>query len=486
MSRRAGLKIASASPLRGARSRPAEKLPALLFIGHDGLHAGAQVVLLQIVKWCANATRYPIKVLLLGPGGLAAKYAEYADVYVCDEDDIKIIGSNPELSKFVSGRIELCYINTVASAKIWPLVAKLGAPAVLHVHEMEGEISRVLDDLERLAPWVTCAIAVSQASHDALAKTRSLPADRIFVSHAFIEIVATDWSHIVEQRASARGVLRLERDAFVVVGCGTAYGRKGLDLFVETALKCVAVSSRIRFVWIGDGADLEEARAKVAAASRQEEIRFPGFRSDANLLLACADVFFLSSREDPFPLVCLEAAQYGIPCIYFEGATGISEFCRRDAGVGVPSFDIEAVVSAIRLYLERPAHRERMGAMARARVLETYDTQQRMLEIFSHVSAACGLKPAASVIVPAYNHQRYIAERIESIVKQTVKNIEIIVLDDASTDATVSVVRDRFDDPRLSAHRQRRQQRKPVCAVEPGRFGRAIRLRLDCGRRRFL
>ncbi|MDJ0687662.1 MAG: glycosyltransferase family 2 protein [Xenococcaceae cyanobacterium MO_188.B32] len=53
-----------------------------------------------------------------------------------------------------------------------------------------------------------------------------------------------------------------------------------------------------------------------------------------------------------------------------------------------------------------------------------------------------------SVIIPAYNTEQYIHQAIASLLSQTLENIEIIVVDDCSTDNTVRVVRS-FDDPRL-------------------------------------
>jgi alpha-1,3-rhamnosyltransferase len=59
--------------------------------------------------------------------------------------------------------------------------------------------------------------------------------------------------------------------------------------------------------------------------------------------------------------------------------------------------------------------------------------------------------PLVSVIVPAYNHERYVQETILSIINQTYKNIELIIIDDGSSDNTwgkiidlQNICKDRF------------------------------------------
>ncbi len=55
--------------------------------------------------------------------------------------------------------------------------------------------------------------------------------------------------------------------------------------------------------------------------------------------------------------------------------------------------------------------------------------------------------------MPAYNVEAFIGEAIESVLRQSVSDWELIVVDDGSTDATAGIVR-RFTDPRIQFIRQ--------------------------------
>ena len=57
--------------------------------------------------------------------------------------------------------------------------------------------------------------------------------------------------------------------------------------------------------------------------------------------------------------------------------------------------------------------------------------------------------PKVSVIMPNYNHARYLKERMDSILAQDYRDFEVILLDDASTDESAAVLRTYESDPRI-------------------------------------
>lgn len=58
--------------------------------------------------------------------------------------------------------------------------------------------------------------------------------------------------------------------------------------------------------------------------------------------------------------------------------------------------------------------------------------------------------PKVSIIVPNYNHARFLRQRLDSILNQTFQDFEVIILDDCSTDDSVNVIKEYASNKHVS------------------------------------
>lgn len=58
--------------------------------------------------------------------------------------------------------------------------------------------------------------------------------------------------------------------------------------------------------------------------------------------------------------------------------------------------------------------------------------------------------PKVSIIIPNYNHAKYLPQRLESVYNQTYQDFEVILLDDCSNDASVTILNTYAKHPKTS------------------------------------
>jgi glycosyltransferase involved in cell wall biosynthesis len=172
-----------------------------------------------------------------------------------------------------------------------------------------------------------------------------------------------------------------------VVGCvGTIDQRKGADLFPALAriLSSVSTSRRLVFRWLGGAPGTPEygfAEEELARAGLAGRARFIGPLSSPADAIGRFDVHVVLSREDPYPVVMLEAAAFGRPTVCFANSGGAPEFVARGAGRVVGYLDLPAMANAILSLLLEPDPTQAARCRALAAEHDAESAAQRVSEV---------------------------------------------------------------------------------------------------------
>lgn len=426
----------------------------VLLVGHDAFMAGAQSLLLHMARQLRRAHGVEVTILLLDGGAMLEGYRAIVPTHVMKVDDPALPAL---LSRLRRDGFDGAIVNSAASGAIGARLAEAGIGYTLLVHELpvliaEKNLLGGLREAARLARNVVFPATVVQ--------------ERV---RALVEI-ADDAVRIVPQglycrqsfSARARTALRRQfgvgTDDLLLIGAGYGDLRKGFDLFLQLwrqtqppgrALDRTLpgprnrrTRGRVHCLWLGnlDPSLQLHLRAELDAAIASGSFHMPGHVSDAPEHLSAADAFVLTSREDPLPSVVMEAMASGLSCVAFEGSGGIPELIERHGmGAVVPLGDVaamarQALAFATATQARTSASRGALGRQAAKR----FGFDRYVVQLLALAQPAL---PRISVVVPSFNYARYMKQRLVSIFAQNHPVLEIVVLDDASSDDSVEVAR---------------------------------------------
>ena len=266
----------------------------------------------------------------------------------------------------------LIYANTIANGALVEELGFNGAPVLTHVHELEYWIQRLgKSNLDLVKQHTTHYVAAAEAVKENLVRTHGIPQAKISVVCSFIE--TNDAPRQATEAQKVRAELGVPEGAFLIGGAGVEFWRKGRDLIPHLllALKRRAIRQEVHFVWIGPPCSASEQYGlayDLKSAGFEAHFHSPGEVSDPLRYLDAIDAFTLLSRDDPFPLVCLEAALLSKPILCFAGAGGMPEFVDEECGFVVPYLDLETMAERICQLTAAPELRESLGRAGNERL----------------------------------------------------------------------------------------------------------------------
>jgi glycosyltransferase involved in cell wall biosynthesis len=352
----------------------------VLVVGHDAARAGAQIVLLTMLREWQKQGKCDFKLVLLGDGVLRKEFEVVCDTLVLKDhatDDLKKLA----LEAFSQPVPDVILANTSTIGSTLESLKQLGVPIVAYIHELQKSI-------ERWAPGPIMRATVENSDHfiavsapvaDNLHRTHRIPPEKI---SSINEYITTSDCVSLERLQILRAELGIQPHEKIVFGCGTMDWRKGPDLFAKAALEVLKKIPEARFFWIGSDMG-DEYSTSAHRLAKDARIRFLGERENPRDYLALGHVFFLSSREDPFPLVALEAADAGIPVVCFADAGGMPEFVGNTCGCTIPFENTKAAAEALMELLINERIRKKTGLMAQNKVRAKHDAAQGSAAVLS-------------------------------------------------------------------------------------------------------
>jgi glycosyltransferase involved in cell wall biosynthesis len=427
---------------------------SILFISHDARLSGAQLILIHLTEWLAKHTLIDIKIITLEGGPLINRMKNVGHTIIWHEFTAQYPNSierKKALREFC-GDIDLVYGNTSVAPTIYSEIAHLNVPIITHVHELQLAMDKYIssDVINNMHHYSTAYIACSTpVENNLLERHDAAKKDFVKVYEFIDEYERASFSY---DKNSLRKELGLETDKFIVIGCGTIYWRKGVDLFIDAAVKLKKLGKdNVQFYWLGNDywnsghkkgeyPSWEDLMQRIEQNGLIENIVFIGVKNNPRDYFLASDIYFLASREDPFPLSALEAAQCSLPIICFDKGGGIPEFVDHDAGIICPYEDTDYVAEKIAQLMDNDSLRLSLGKTARQKLLKRHTVDATAPKILEFIRNISSINPAVSIIVPNYNYEQYLPLRITSILNQTFKDFELILLDDYSTDNSMKII----------------------------------------------
>ena len=327
-------------------------------------HGGAEALVVTFARGLDRNQHRLFVACLSGAEGVNAERLRDAGVPVTDlgARNLRDVRAFRRLLALIREQhIELVHAHLTYSA-IWSAVASrlTGVPAIASLH-VSPDATRALQDSARhrlsttlrdrllrfiLNRWSRAVVMVSAALRDEY-RVRGLEARKLRVVHNGIEL-----DRFRRPRMEARA--RLERELAIPAGVPIAATvavlrpKKGIEVLLEAAREV----PRAYFLIIGDGPKREEWTTLARQLGVAERIRWAGFRTDVDELLAGCDLFVHPSLDDAFPTVLLEAMAAGLPVVASR-VGGIPEIVTAGVtGELVPPGDAGALARAIRAVLE--------------------------------------------------------------------------------------------------------------------------------------
>ena len=430
--------------VRDAHEACAGKKKRIVLVSHDAHPHGAQVLCLNIAKHLNQTLHFDVDLIVLGEGVLIPDFKQYAQVHQIKIETDNCIYIKKLLTDIYRRGAEAAIVNTTVSGMLTPYLKAVGFRVISLIHELPSvlnsyNLQQHAKDIEQHADKIIFpAKQVQQGFEQFLG--RSVTQATIRPQGLFQPSILKSGKTKNDCKKDIINLYNLPSNAKIIANVAYADHRKGFDFFVTACMQVMQVIPNAYAIWIGhqDTALVESCMALVTDEKiRSRFILTNCYVNNPQDYYAAADVFALTSREDPFPSVVLESLDALTPIIAFEDCGGFENLLKRGCGVLVKKGDVTAYGNAIKSLLANPDKAKRLAETGKEIVETELSFRHYLYDLLELSNIPL---PRISVVVPNYNYANYIESRLASITLQTFPIYELIVLDDHSTDNSKDII----------------------------------------------
>ena len=405
---------------------PDQKRQGILLVGHDGYQHGAQLLLRSVAEMCRKQFGMSVVIAIKKGGPMVHEYGELAKTVVLEG-----LGPNALTDLVKEHNIGAAICNTSVTGDLVPILKGQGVSVVSLIHELPNLITEYglednLVDIARYADHVVFPATMVEEGFNQFAPGGNA------IHHIRPQGSYKAMAFDAEARAEVREELGVADHEKLVLNVGFADLRKGFDMFMQVAKQMISERNDVHFVWLGNRAeDIDLWLTADLDESILERLHLVDFTDNVSGYYSASDAFYLSSREDPYPTVVLEAMAVGMPVVLHEETTGFDELA-NEYGYCIPKSQPGETANLLEQALFNDSVEDKQQ---RARyVAEECQFDDYCFDLLQ--MAQPDLKKI-SVVVPNYNYEQYMSSRLNSVFDQTYPVFETIVLDDCSSDGSV-------------------------------------------------
>ncbi len=254
----------------------------------------------------------------------------------------------------------------------------------------------------------------------------------------------------------ARDTLRAEwgmQDNFIIGNIGRFVPQKNQSFLVDVFKDCVKVNPSCRLVLVGEGKLEKKLIKKIKKYQLEQKVKFVKPCAEVERLYSAFDCLALPSIYEGLGRVVIEAQ-----------ATGLISVCSTEVPkeVQLTSLVKFATVRSKKKWVETLLFSTSVDREDLSKELRNngYDIKIESVGLMGWYDSLIDRtnesrlpklddKPLISIMVAAFNVESYIKQCIDSALNQTYSNIEIIVVDDGSTDNTLAICKSYSTDRRV-------------------------------------